>query len=230
MLHTILSQSGKKAEPQPGARAQAIPAAVALLAAGLTLYMGFKAGGFFAGTTAVVAVVLALALLLRVMLAADPFAGFGVPLAIAGGALGLYAAWCLLSALWSDAPARAMIEFDRALLYWLALVLFGSFRRRPANVEAVVRGVAAALLVICAAGLASRILPDLVPVSPGVANERLSHPVTYWNALGLLASWDWCCACTSPRARASGPWSGWLGRERSRSWSQRCTSPSRAVP
>ncbi len=154
----------------------------------LTAYLGFEAGGFFAGSTGRVAVVLAIVLLLRITLCERPFDGLGLPLALAAGALGLYAVWSLLSAQWSNAPARAMVEFDRALLYWLALVLFGSMARRAERVEAAVRGVALALVVVCGAGLASRVLPEVFPVEPGVATERLSFPITYWNVLGLLAS------------------------------------------
>ena len=42
-------------------------------------------------------------------------------------------------------------------------------------------------MVVCVAGLVTRVLPDVWPIAPNVANERLSYPVTYWNALGLLA-------------------------------------------
>ena len=38
--------------------------------------------------------------------------------------------WTLASATWSDAPARALSEFDRTLLYGLVLVLTGSVAAR----------------------------------------------------------------------------------------------------
>ena len=41
---------------------------------------------------------------------------------------------------------------------------------------------------MCLAGLISRVLPNVWHTAPDVANERLSYPVTYWNALGLLAT------------------------------------------
>ncbi len=37
------------------------------------------------------------------------------------------------------------------------------------------------------AGLVTRVLPDVWTISPNIANDRLSYPLTYWNALGLLA-------------------------------------------
>ena len=42
--------------------------------------------------------------------------------------------------------------------------------------------------IVCLAGLISRVLPHLWPTPSDVSNERLGFPVTYWNALGLLAA------------------------------------------
>jgi len=186
-------QTSPKQERRKAARPRALGPeagvwALLLLPAVLTVYLSFRAGGVYAGTIGSVALVMALLLLLRITLSPDPFSGVGAGLAITGGALGLYAVWCLLSAEWSGAPARAMIEFDRALLYWLTLIFFGSFARRAQRLDAVIRWLAAGVLVVCAVGLVSRLFPDVIAVSPGVANHRLSYPITYWNGLGLLAS------------------------------------------
>jgi O-antigen ligase len=165
------------------------PALVLMVLPGaLVVYFGFNGGGFFPGTPALVALLLTLALFLRIALADNPFGGFSKTLILAVAALALYALWTLLSAVWSDAPARAVIEFDRALLYLLALVLFASFPHDPARLRWMLRALALGILVVCAAGLVSRTLPDLWPTSPNIGNERLSYPLTYWNALGLLAS------------------------------------------
>ena len=56
-----------------------------------------------------------------IVFAEEPFAGLGSPLALAAGALAAYAVWTLLSATWSDSTARALLEFNRALLYLAAL-------------------------------------------------------------------------------------------------------------
>src|SRR6266498_4085007 len=105
--------------------------ALVLLPGALTVYLSFNAGGFFPNTDAFVAILLAAALIIRVSLARAPFAGFSRPLAIAAGALALYAGWTLLSGAWSNAPGRALVEFDRVLLYLAALVLLGSVGRTP---------------------------------------------------------------------------------------------------
>src|SRR6266511_3643879 len=162
--------------------------ALVLLPGALTVYLSFNAGGFFPNTDAFVAILLAGVLIARISLAAEPFAGFSRPVAVAAGALALYAGWTLLSAAWSDAPGRALVEFDRALLYLLALVLFGSLPRTDARVRSMVWGLALGIVVVGVAGLTSRVHPDVWPTSETIADNRLSFPLTYWNSLGLLCA------------------------------------------
>jgi O-Antigen ligase len=159
-----------------------------LLPGVLLIFLSFNAGGFFPGTPALVAVVLLLLLASRIILVPQPFAGFSPALAVAAGALSLYAVWALLSATWSDSTWRALIEFDRALLYLLALVLFGSRPRDSGQVRWMTRCLALAILVVCSIGLVTRLAPDLWPIAPNLGENRLSYPITYWNSLGLLAS------------------------------------------
>jgi len=51
-----------------------------------------------------------------------------------------------------------------------------------------VRGLALAATGLCTAAFLSRALPDVFEVSPGFLASRLGFPLTYWNALGLLAA------------------------------------------
>jgi O-antigen ligase len=162
--------------------------ALAVVATALaTLFFSFRAGGYFAGSTGVAATVLGVALVLRMTLVEDPFAGAGRGLAIAAGALGLFAAWTIASAFWSDGSARPIIEFDRALTYWFALFLFGCTAMSAAVVARAQEMLAAALVVVCGSGLVTRILPEVWSIAPNLANDRLSYPLTYWNAMGILA-------------------------------------------
>ena len=163
-------------------------AALLALPGALTAYTGFQAGGFFAGTQGFLVVVLAIALVLWVTLAGNPLAGASPALAIAAGALALFAVWVLVSASWSDSPARALLEFDRALLYLLVLVLFGLLPMTPDRLRWIVRGVALAMLALCIAAFVSRTLPDLLPTGEEFNETRLAYPITYSNALGLLAA------------------------------------------
>lgn len=167
---------------------RAAAAAVSAIPGALVVYFAFNAGGFFVGAQGVIAVLLLLVLAVRVAVAEDPGEGFSAALLLAAGALALFAVWTLASTLWSDAPSRALLEFDRALLYLATLVLFGSFAHSPARVGWMIRWTALGILVVCAIALITRTLPDLWSVAPNTANDRLSYPVTYWNALGLLST------------------------------------------
>jgi hypothetical protein len=159
---------------------------LALATAAPLVYVGFSAGGYGPGATSLVAVVLALFLALRVVFAPDtvrrPGAGGGLAVV---GIVGM-AGWTLISGTWSGAPGRAMFDADRLLLYALFVAHLGMLpaRARPA----VVRGVLLAVVVIVGAGLATKLVPDLLKIDPGPAPDRLSWPVGYWNAYGLLAA------------------------------------------
>ncbi len=175
-------------EDAPRTRAGEIAVtALMLLPGALVVFMGFNAGGYFPAAPAVAAVVLAQILLVRVVCSRNPFEGLAPATLVAIGALGLYAALTLASALWSHASARTLIEFDRGCLYLLVLVLFGTVRASGSNMRWLIRGLVIGASIVCLAGLISRVAPDVWHTAPDVANERLSYPVTYWNALGLLA-------------------------------------------
>jgi len=162
-------------------------AAIPILLGALVVYLAFNMGGFFPAATGAATVVLALALVLRLTLAERPFAGVSAPVLVAAAALALLAVLTLLSGSWSGAPARALLEFDRTLLYLLALVLFGSVPLRLVSLEFAVRAFAAAALLVCSAGLTSRVAPDVLSASGSAVVDRLGYPLGYWNALGLLA-------------------------------------------
>ena len=161
---------------------------LALAPALLVIFFSFNGGGYSPAPVAFVTVVLALALGLRIWLAWEPFGGFG-PLAIVAVALlALYAGWTALSTQWSHAPGRALIETDRALLYLLALTFFASFSRSTERIRLMIGGIAAAIVVVCLVGLITRTMPDVWPIGPDLQQGRLSYPLTYWNAFGLLAA------------------------------------------
>ncbi len=169
-------------------------AAALLLPGGMTVALSFSSGGYFPGATALAALLLAVLLLLRVLLAERPFEGFSARLAFGAAALVLFATWTLFSSVWSDSPSRALVEFDRVLLYLTALLLFGSFARRTETLRLTLWSFAAGVTVVCVAGLATRTLPDVWQIAPAVQEERLSYPIGYWNSLGLLAGLG-CIVC-----------------------------------
>ncbi len=162
--------------------------ALVLLAPAALVYLSFETGGYFPTAPAFVAIVFAQALVLRTTLAERPFEGFSRALAVPLGALTLYAAWELSSALWSHATARTLDSYDRTLLYVLALVLFGSVRYSRHHAASLLRAVFAGLAAVCLIGLISRVLPHVWPTASSFFNDRLNYPLTYWNAEGMVAA------------------------------------------
>src|ERR1035441_513950 len=102
--------------------------ALMLLPGALIVFTGFNAGGYFPATPALAALLLAQILLVMIMQSRHPFEGLAPVTLVAIAALGCYALMTLLSASWSHSTSRALIEFDRAWLYLLILVLFGTVR------------------------------------------------------------------------------------------------------
>jgi hypothetical protein len=187
--HYSVDQSSVAHERRrPSTAAVALTAAIAAGPSALIAYLAFRSGGYFAGAPAIVAIILAIGLVLRLMLADKPFEGFGPAMVCATVGLGGFAAWTLVSASWSDAPAQALIAFDRALMYWLALVLFGSFGWRSARLLWAVRVLAATMFAIAVLALITRILPHIHSIPVGLEKDRLSYPITYWNGLGVFVA------------------------------------------
>jgi O-antigen ligase len=192
---------------ETAARAPKLAAtALMLLPGALIVFTGFDAGGYFPATPAIAAIVLAQVLLVRIMQAPRPFEGLAPSTIVALAALALYALMTLGSAAWSHSTGRALTEFDRVWTYLLIFVLLGSVRANAQRLRWLVRGLALGALIVCLAGLISRLLPDVWHTAPDVSNQRLSYPVTYWNALGLLAAlgvvFAFHLACTLGERRA----------------------------
>jgi O-antigen ligase len=182
-----LEDAGRSGSPRRVGRI-APEIAPGMLLAVLTIYLSFSGGGFFPGVTAVATLVLCAAMATRIVASRSPFEGVGLALLIPLALLIGFAGWTLSSAAWSDSSARAMLEFDRVLLYVLTLALFGTLAPRRSRLEWGIRGLATAATVVCAAALATRLAADVFPIAANVHDDRLSFPLTYWNALGLLAA------------------------------------------
>jgi hypothetical protein len=157
-----------------------------ILPGALVVYLAFNSGGFFAVTTAVAALAALAAVTVRLVAAPKPLGGFTGAGALACGSLALFAIWTLASDGWSSGGAGPLLAFDRILLYLAVLTLFASLPRSERRLRWLLRGLFAAGLVVSTVALLSRLLPALWPTVPGLVDDRLSYPVTYWNSLGLL--------------------------------------------
>jgi hypothetical protein len=167
--------------------AQLERAALALtvfLPAPLIVYLGVNSGGYPKGITGVAAAMMGGLLLLRALLAPRTIRRPGVVASTGATALLALAAWQLLSMAWSDSATRAIAEFDRTVLYLLVFVTLATLPRR--NLRPIVVATALGIATLAILGLATRLRPDLFPIAQPAAPARLSFPVTYWNAMGVM--------------------------------------------
>jgi hypothetical protein len=159
-------------------------AAAALLASPAAL--AFDSGGSGVAAQAVAATC-AFALLAAVaVLAPWPLVERSWPLA-ALAALVALAAWTGASASWSSALGDAVNDADRLVLYAAAFAIGVAVMRdrrvRGLAPDALLLGV----LVVAVYALAGRLAPDVVETTlSSFAGDRLSEPLRYWNALGLV--------------------------------------------
>lgn len=95
--------------------------------------------------------------------------------------------WIGLSALWSISPAGSVRELERMLVYF-ALALAVALLLRRGDAQAVVVGVFCGATGVSCYALATRLFQDRFESydDPDLP-YRLSEPLGYWNALGLLA-------------------------------------------
>ncbi|HKZ14565.1 MAG TPA: hypothetical protein VJL81_12045, partial [Solirubrobacterales bacterium] len=166
-----------------------VPGTLAMLVPGaMTLALAFRSGGYFAGATGLAAAEMALLTAVRFTLARKPLVGANRFLVIAVVAMATLAGWTLLSATWSGSFARALPGFSEAVLYGLALLCFGSFPFNPSRTRTMAYGIAGAIVIVCIAALTARLLPHVIHDPSLDGEERLGYPLTYWNALGILAT------------------------------------------
>ena len=94
--------------------------------------------------------------------------------------------WITASALWSLSVPASVRESERVLVY-VALAGAVAFVLRRRDADAVASGIFAGVAAIAAYALTTRLVPDwLDTYDADFPYYRLSHPIGYWNALGLF--------------------------------------------
>jgi O-antigen ligase len=107
--------------------------------------------------------------------------------ALAG--LTAFVAWSALSLLWSPLLDPGLADVERSALYLAAFILGCAALRGAATLRAVEPSLLAGVAIVCVYALATRLLPGIVDAASGSrAGSRLDQPLTYWNAVGALAS------------------------------------------
>jgi O-antigen ligase len=200
----------ERSEPQtsgrmPSARLERwTVAGTVSLATAVLIYVGVSSGGYPRGITGVAAVLVALALAIRATVAPATVRMPGRVGLIGIGALALLAAWQVASLLWTPSTWRAVAEFDRTILYLLVFVTYATLPQR--RLRPVISAVGLAIAALALMGLATRLRPDLFPIEPIVSPQRLSFPLTYWNAMGVMIA---CGLVLCLHAASDAMWPVW---------------------
>jgi hypothetical protein len=103
------------------------------------------------------------------------------------GATAGFAAWIFLSLLWTSSVPRTVLEGERVVVY-VAAATAGVLVLRRGSVQALLTGIWLAITITCGYGVLTRMFPDRLGSFDPIAGIRLSDPVGYWNAFGILAA------------------------------------------
>ncbi len=108
---------------------------------------------------------------------------------LAVGGLGAFAAWTLLSIVWSPVAGNAYHASQVVVLYMGALLAATLLLSARGSQRLVEPALTAGTLVVIGYGVSARLLPGLIHFTASVtARGRLEQPLTYWNAMGELAA------------------------------------------
>src|SRR4051794_22215482 len=168
-------------------RSATLTGARAVLLAG-PVVLAFFSGGYFdearawAGLAAWVLVAVAL------LASPRPWLRTGAAKLAVGGLLG-FAGWTLLSATWSPVAGPAYHDGQRVVLYAGVLIASVALLDTSAALRQAELALAAATVLVVGYGLSERLLPWLVTLNRSrSAFGRLEQPLTYWNAMGMVAA------------------------------------------
>ena len=149
--------------------------------------LAFDDGGTEVPAQAVAGVVALVFLGVLAVVAPWPLLERSWPLMALGSLVG-FAGWVALSTTWSSAVGDAVNDADRVAFYAAAFALAVVVFRAPALRRIAPDALLWGIVVVVLYALAGRLLPDLVDVEPSsFAGDRLSKPLPYWNAMGILA-------------------------------------------
>jgi hypothetical protein len=160
--------------------------AVVLLAGPTAI--AFWSGGYFEGPRLVAAIV-AWSLVILVALTSHTPLPRSRPAQVALAGLAGLAAWVGFSVSWAPLRGPAFEDFERLLMYAAVLIAAVALLRPRDIARAIEPALAGGALVVVGYGLSERVLPGVVHLGHSLsAGGRLEQPITYWNAMGLLAA------------------------------------------
>lgn len=150
--------------------------------------LGFFAGGYFDRPRLWAGVVAWLLVVAAAIACPRPWPRHRAAwVAIAG--LGGLTLWTALSLGWTPLRDAALADTQRLALYLGAFIAGVAVLRGRATTRAVEPALALGILALVLEGLSERLLPGLFTLEQSrAAPGRLLQPLTYWNAMGLLAA------------------------------------------
>jgi O-antigen ligase len=155
---------------------------------GLPTVLAFFSGGFFDKPRLISAVVVWCLVVLAAVLAPQPLPA-STPGRFALIGLLLLTAWSAVSFAWAPIGGRALDDVQRLALYLGFMVAAIALLRGPGMRRLLEPALALGAFVVVAYGLSERVLPQAIDLAnSGSAIGRLEQPLTYWNAMGIVAA------------------------------------------
>jgi O-antigen ligase len=152
----------------------------------LILAVALAGGGYDVTTRHIAGLAIWLVVVGLLVFGAASAATLGRPLYWSAGLLGGLGLVSAISSLWSGSVELSVIEADRVLvylgLYLAAFLIIQTAERRQRFAE----GLAIAFVLVATLALGSRLLPDVLDVGSLGDGARLSYPLGYWNANGVM--------------------------------------------
>jgi hypothetical protein len=156
------------------------------------LYLGLNHGGYGPIERSEVGILASWALLIGAVVGALSLTRTTRAARWSLGLLAAFAAWTVLSLIWTTSAERTVTEVGRVLAYAGIFVLMVAVQGRD-RAHSMVNGVACGLAVICGVAVLSRLeptwfsVPDTRDVFPSIS-ARLSYPLEYTSGLGGLTA------------------------------------------
>jgi Flp pilus assembly protein TadD len=184
-----------KSHPRAARRQAAIIGpAVSLAVAAATFLAAFDGGSYSLVARSTIAVLALWCLAVPVALGLWPRERIPAPAIATALLLASFALWTALSIIWSASAERSYTEFVRVVLFLAVFLLAVLSASRRLGARHWIRGLALGITAVAALSLASRLFPDAFRNVPHAtlaqlfppAEDRLSYPLQYWNALGTL--------------------------------------------
>ncbi|HWN73762.1 MAG TPA: O-antigen ligase family protein, partial [Solirubrobacterales bacterium] len=152
----------------------------------MILGLALAGGGFFLAERHIAGLAVWLIVVAMLALGVAGKATLGPPFYWATGLIGALALFSAFSSLWSGSVELSVTEADRVIVYlgvFLASFLIVQTEQRR---QRFAEGIGISLIAIAVIALATRLLPHLIELGPGLgSNPRLAYPLGYWNANGL---------------------------------------------